>query len=192
MHTLFFAQPYAWYDALNAFFLYSFLGWCMECVVIRREKGAWENRGFVHSPFCIIYGFGAMLGYVLLKPFSGNYLFLYLAGVVLATTFEYLSARLMLRVFGALWWDYSEKPFNYKGILCLESSIGWGVIAVLLFAVMQRTVLLTVRLIPPRIALLMSLLLLCGYAFDFALSVRAAYQHRAGESSAASTVHAER
>ncbi|MEG2698180.1 MAG: putative ABC transporter permease [Ruthenibacterium sp.] len=192
MHTLFFAQPYAWYDALNAFFLYSFLGWCMECVVIRREKGAWENRGFVHSPFCIIYGFGAMLGYVLLKPFSGNYLFLYLAGVVLATTFEYLTARLMLRVFGALWWDYSEKPFNYKGILCLESSIGWGVIAVLLFAVMQRTVLLTVRLIPPRIALLMSLLLLCGYALDFALSVRAAYQHRTGESSAASTVHAER
>ena len=46
---------------IDAFFLYSFLGWCMECVVIRREKGEWENRGFVRSPFCIIYGFGARL-----------------------------------------------------------------------------------------------------------------------------------
>ena len=36
---------------INAFFLYSFLGWVMECIVIRREKGRWENRGFAHLPF---------------------------------------------------------------------------------------------------------------------------------------------
>ena len=42
------------YMIINAFFLYSFLGWVMECIVIRREKGVWENRGFVHSP-CLLY-----------------------------------------------------------------------------------------------------------------------------------------
>ena len=51
---------YTYADAVNAFFLYSFCGWVMECIVIRREKGVWENRGFVHLPLCIIYGFGAM------------------------------------------------------------------------------------------------------------------------------------
>lgn len=85
---------------IDAFFLYSFLGWCMECVVIRREKGEWENRGFVRSPFCIIYGFGAMLGYALLRPFAGNYVVLYVVGAVAATAFEYLTALLMLRLFG--------------------------------------------------------------------------------------------
>ena len=98
--TIFYTAPVAPHVLINAFFLYSFLGWVMECIVIRREKGRWENRGFAHLPFCIIYGFGAMLGFALLRPFSGNYVLLYLVGAVLATLFEYLTARLMLRLFG--------------------------------------------------------------------------------------------
>lgn len=79
-----------------------------------------------------------MLGFALLRPFSGNYVLLYLVGAVLATLFEYLTARLMLRLFGTFWWDYTNKPFNYKGILCLESTLGWGLIALLLFAFLHR------------------------------------------------------
>lgn len=179
MQTLFYANPYTWFDAVNAFFLYSFFGWCMECVVIRREKGFWENRGFTHAPFCIIYGFGAMLGYAILKPFSGNYLVLYLVGAVLATGFEYLTARLMLKAFGNLWWDYSRKPLNYKGILCLESTIGWGVISVLLFTVLHKFVFGLVQQIHPRFGVPLAVLLICGYALDFAFSARSAYVNRA-------------
>lgn len=91
MGTIFYTAPVAPHVLINAFFLYSFLGWVMECIVIRREKGRWENRGFAHLPFCIIYGFGAMLGFALLRPFSGNYVLLYLVGAVLATLFEYLT-----------------------------------------------------------------------------------------------------
>ena len=138
--TIFYTAPVAPHVLINAFFLYSFLGWVMECIVIRREKGRWENRGFAHLPFCIIYGFGAMLGFALLRPFSGNYVLLYLVGAVLATLFEYLTARLMLRLFGTFWWDYTNKPFNYKGILCLESTLGWVFIALLLFAFLHRLV----------------------------------------------------
>lgn len=170
METLFFAWPYTLADAVNAFFLYSFFGWCMECIVIRREKGVWENRGFVHLPFCIIYGFGTMLGYVVLKPFSFNWIVLYVAGAAVATVFEYLTARLMLRVFGTLWWDYSKKKWNYKGILCLESTLGWGVIAVALFAVMHRTMYSIVTRVPERFAGPLALALLCAYTLDFALS----------------------
>ena len=146
--TIFYTAPVAPHVLINAFFLYSFLGWVMECIVIRREKGRWENRGFAHLPFCIIYGFGAMLGFALLRPFSGNYVLLYLVGAVLATLFEYLTARLMLRLFGTFWWDYTNKPFNYKGILCLESTLGWGLIALLLFAFLHRLVFRAVLLIP--------------------------------------------
>ena len=78
--TIFYTAPVAPHVLINAFFLYNFLGWVMECIVIRREKGRWENRGFAHLPFCIIYGFGAMLGFALLRPFSGNYVLLYLVG----------------------------------------------------------------------------------------------------------------
>lgn len=167
-----YTEPVALHVFFNAFFLYSFMGWVMECIVIRREKGKWENRGFARLPFCIIYGFGAMLGFAILRPFSGNYVVLYLVGAVLATAFEYLTARLMLRLFGTFWWDYTNKPFNYKGILCLESTLGWGVIAVLLFAFLHRIVFRAVMYIPTRISMCLAFLLVSAYAIDFAISLR--------------------
>ena len=75
------------------------------------------------GPFCPIYGVGAVVGYLVLHPFANNLVALYFVGAVLATVFEYLVAKLMLRLFGEVWWDYHDKPCNYKGIVCLESTI---------------------------------------------------------------------
>jgi len=174
---------YTWADAVNAFFLYSFCGWIMECIVIRRETGVWENRGFVHLPLCIIYGFGAMAGYVILRPVSYSYLLIYVFGALLATTFEYLTGRLMLRLFGRFWWDYSYKRFNYHGMLCLESTAGWGLIAVLLFALIHRMVFGIVTRLNHRSASVLAVLLFFVYTVDFVYSARAALQkaHDSGE-----------
>lgn len=174
MITPFYHVPVPLWTLSDALFLYSFMGWCMECVVIRREKGAWENRGFVKSPLCIIYGFGAMLGYALLRPFSGNYIVLYVVGAIAATIFEYLTAVLMLRLFGEFWWDYTNKPFNYKGIICLESTLGWGLISVLLFAFMQNGVFHVVRCLPALLGKVFAAVLVAQYVADFAFSVRRA------------------
>ena len=170
--AMFYSNPVEPYVLVNAFFIYSFMGWVMECIVIRREKGFWENRGFARVPFCIIYGFGAMLGYLLLKPFSHNYFLLYLVGAVCATAFEYLTARLMLRLFGTFWWDYTNKPFNYKGTLCLESTLGWGVIAVFLFAFMHKFVVGVSLAMPRTVGLMMAVVLSIVYAVDFMMCMR--------------------
>ena len=61
---------------------------------------------------------------------SGNLVAVYFAGAFLATTFEYIVGIGMIKLLGDLWWDYNEKPFNYKGIICLESTIAWGFYAV--------------------------------------------------------------
>ena len=122
------------YRILHTFVLFSFLGYLMECVVLSIEKKRLVlDRGFMKGPFCIIYGFGALIIPALLRPFSHNLFLLFAAGMLLATVLEYLTGIAMMRLFGSLWWDYSHKPFNYKGILCLESSVGWGVLAVLYF-----------------------------------------------------------
>lgn len=178
---VFFEGVYTRSDVVNAFFIYSFFGWAMECVVIRRETGRWENRGFVHLPLCIIYGFGAMLGYAALRPIAHNYLLLYFTGALLATVLEYLTGRLMLRLFGKLWWDYSEKRLNYRGILCLESTAAWGAIAVLMFALVHRMVFSLVNRVPEPAAPLLAGGLCAAYLADFALSARSAL-HRAPKS----------
>ena len=110
----------------SGFLVYSILGWVVESIYMSICNRRLTNRGFVRGPFCPIYGVGALSVFFLLRPFCHNLLLLYVLGCVFPTLLEYLTARLMLSMFGEVWWDYSEKPFNYKGILCLESTIAWG------------------------------------------------------------------
>lgn len=129
------------YHLLAAFCIYSILGWFVESVYMSFCNRRLTNRGFAKGPFCPIYGIGALAGYFLLRPFAGNPVMLYLAGAFTATVFEYMVGRLMLRLFGEVWWDYREKPFNYQGIICLESTIAWGFYAVIIIGYLHQAVM---------------------------------------------------
>lgn len=120
------------YHLLSAFLIYSMLGWFVESVYMSFCNRKITNRGFSKGPFCPIYGFGAIIGYAVLHPLAEDYVRLYLTGAVLATVFEFLVGKLMIFLFGELWWDYNEKPCNYKGIICLESTIAWGFYALII------------------------------------------------------------
>lgn len=129
------------YHLISAFIIYSMLGWLVESIYMSFCNRKLTNRGFGRGPFCPIYGFGGVLGYLLLSPLSGDYIRLYLVGALLATTFEYLVGRLMLKLFGEVWWDYHEKPCNYQGIICLESTIAWGFYAVIIIMFLHGKIL---------------------------------------------------
>ena len=75
------------------FFIYSFCGWAMECVVIRKQLGYWENRGFAKLPFCVIYGFGTFIAYNIFAPIEHNYIALYIAECRCATADEYITSE---------------------------------------------------------------------------------------------------
>lgn len=170
--SLFYDQRVPLDVLVNVFFLYSFVGWCMECVVIRREKGAWENRGFVRLPFCIIYGFGAMLGYAVLRPLMGHTIVLYIVSAVGATAFEYATGCLMQRLFGEFWWDYSHKRFNYKGMICLESTVAWGFLILFVFHFLHGFMFRLVLRLPHSASSALAALLLVAYGVDFIHSLR--------------------
>ena len=73
----------------------------------------------------------------------------------------------MKRVFGEIWWDYNEKPFNYKGVLCLESSIAWGFYTLFLFLFLQRFVEGVVSRIPIQAGKIVGSVLLIVFTIDF-------------------------
>ena len=118
------------YHLAAAFILYSMLGWLLESMYMSFCNRKLTNRGFAKGPFCPIYGFGAVACYLILNPLKGHYLKLYIIGAALATTFEFIVGKGMIKFLGELWWDYNDKPFNYKGIICLESTIAWGFYAI--------------------------------------------------------------
>lgn len=128
------------YHVIQWFLVYSVLGWVVESIYMSICNRRLTNRGFMRSPACPIYGVGALTVFFLLRPFSDNLILLYVMGCIVPTLLEYITARLMLRIFGEVWWDYSEKLFNYKGILCLESTIAWGFYTLCLFLFLQNMV----------------------------------------------------
>lgn len=161
------------YHMINWFFLFSFLGYLLECLVLSIEyRRPVMNRGFGHGPFCIIYGFGAVGAYLLLRPFAANPVMLFLASMVMATCMEIVTAELMIRLFGSFWWDYSRKPFNYRGIICLESSIGWGFLGIIFFRFLDGFVHRVVAMVPEAHEGKLAGLLLMFYLMDFAYCMR--------------------
>lgn len=128
------------YHIIQWFLIYSILGWIVESIYMSICNRRLTNRGFVRGPICPIYGVGALTVYFLLQPICHNVYMLYFLGCVIPTLLEYFTALLMLKIFGEVWWDYSEKPFNYKGILCLESTVAWGFYTLGLFLFLQKGV----------------------------------------------------
>ncbi len=129
------------YHLISAFIIYSMVGWLVESIYMSFCNKKLTNRGFGRGPFCPIYGFGGVLVYLILHPLSKNLIGLYLAGAILATAFEYLVGRVMLKIFGEVWWDYNEKPCNYQGIICLESTVAWGFYAIIIITFLHGKIL---------------------------------------------------
>lgn len=121
---------FTFFDLYTYFVLYSILGWLMESAFVSIKSGKWVNRGFINGPLCPIYGTGMLLILLLLYPVADIVPLLFLGGLLVATMVEYLIGAALERLFHATWWDYSEKPFNIKGRVCLERSVEWGLLTV--------------------------------------------------------------
>ena len=159
------------YEVVMWFLTYSMMGWLVESIYMSFCNHKITNRGFAKGPFCPIYGFGALTVFFVLRPYSDNSILLFFLGSFLATTLEFLTALVMKRIFGEIWWDYHEKPFNYRGIICLESSIAWGFYTLFLFMFLQNIVAAFVAMIPVRAGRVIGNLILIGYIMDFSATI---------------------
>lgn len=113
------------------FFLYSFLGWCIEVCFSAICRKQFINRGFVNSPLCPIYGFGAVFFAIFLPDLLERPFFLFLGGMLIASGLEYSVGVLMEKIFRKKLWDYSSIKWNIGGYICLRYSLLWGLLAVL-------------------------------------------------------------
>ena len=129
------------------FLIYSFgrLG-CCKLFFYAVALGKVINRGFLNGPVCPVYGFGVrFLFFALLNTIqgSGHQMsdgMIFVFGIVLATAVELVAGWLLDVCFHARWWDYSDKPFNFHGYICLEFSLIWGLAIVMVVKVFQKYV----------------------------------------------------
>lgn len=119
-------------DIALFFIIYAVIGWVTEVIYQAVSKGIVVNRGFLNGPVCPIYGFGSLFVILLVKTLGLDYSSfssdtkVFLLGMLLSTMLELVGGYALLKIFHARWWDYSTKPFNFHGYICLEFSIIWG------------------------------------------------------------------
>ena len=160
------------YQFLWIFFVYAFLGWCTEVSYAALRTGKFVNRGFLNGPVCPIYGCGVVVVLVGLTPLKGNFVLLFLGSVVLTSVLELTTGFVLEKLFRQRWWDYSDKPFNLGGYICLEFSIMWGFACLFVVDILHPSIEFFIRLIPHTLGWVLLGLFSAAMAVDLAATVR--------------------
>lgn len=134
-----------YYQICWYFLIYSFGGWVVEVIFHAVALGKVVNRGFLNGTVCPVYGFGVLAVFAMINTLqSSGYQMsdgmIFLFGIILATIVELIAGWLLDVCFHARWWDYSDKPLNFHGYICLEFSIIWGLAIVFVVKVFQKYV----------------------------------------------------
>jgi uncharacterized membrane protein len=152
--------------------LYSFLGWIAEVLYVFATTRHLQNRGFLTGPFLPIYGFGAILLLLLVYPYVNNPFLVFLASVVITSALEFFTHLVLDKLFHIKLWDYSNRPFNLQGRICLQNSLAFGGLGLLLLYVIHPVAKMLLGSLPQTAAIAIAWSLLGILAVDAANSIR--------------------
>lgn len=179
-HAVGFAYGCSFYKVVLLFVIGSLLGDVVETIFCRINAGVWMSRSsLVWGPFSIVWGFAIAAVTVLLYRYR-NYSdrFLFLMGTVLGGVYEYLCSVFTELVFGMVFWDYSEIPFNLGGRINLLYCIFWGFAAVIWFKALYPMISRWIEKIHPRIGRFITWCLIVFMCVNMAVSAMALLRHK--------------
>ena len=127
-----FAEGCGFYKLFWLFLIGSLLGDITETLYCRLVGGTWIYRSsLVWGPFSVVWGFAIVLATALLyKDRDKPDRHIFLVGTFLGGAYEYICSVLSELVFGQVFWDYSNIPFNLGGRINLLYCFFWGIAAV--------------------------------------------------------------
>jgi uncharacterized membrane protein len=141
----------------------------------------WQWQGPLHGPWLIIYGVGGLLLLLLLEKLVKKKVSLGRLNVMpvlivvlifaIVCIVEYAGHWLLDTFFDFRPWDYTEKPFNINGRICLEDSLRFVVLGVIELYVVLPLVEGLLNRVSRRQNLVIFSLLVAAFAFDIVYSL---------------------
>ena len=147
------------------FIVYSMIGWCLETIYTRLTDKVWSNRGFLIGPYCPIYGIGAVSVVLFLSKYVHHPVALFILAIAICSVLEYFTSYFLEKLFGARWWDYTDKKINLNGRICLINSLLFGVISSAIVYFINPLINYLLNLIP--IDILNSIAIVTFFIFMF-------------------------
>ncbi|MBQ6893491.1 MAG: putative ABC transporter permease, partial [Clostridia bacterium] len=144
-----------------------------------------SRKGLVYGPFNLVYGFGGLWLTLALYPLREcSWIVVFIVGSIVGGIWEYLCSLFQEKVFGSVSWDYGEFYFNFHGRVTLLYSFFWGGLSLWWIKSAYPIMSSLVEMIPNRIGILFTWILLVFIVFDSVVSFFAVYrmnQRRKGE-----------
>ncbi len=162
-----------WLTIALQFFLFSFLGWCMEVVLKYRQYHRFINRGFLTGPVCPIYGTGVILITVVignLTRVESGPVMTFALSLVICGVVEYLTSFVLEKIFHARWWDYSQKPMNLHGRVWIGNLLLFGLAGVAIIHMVNPVLFHIFGLVSLQTRKVITIILLAVFVSDFVVS----------------------
>ena len=164
-------MPKNFYALVWIFIIYAFIGWCAEVSFAAVDNGKFVNRGFLNGPYCPIYGCGVVIVVAVLTPIKESLFILFLGSMLLTTVLEFLTGFILEKVFHNKWWDYSDKPFNIMGYVCLKFSILWGLACTFIMKVLHPSIYKFITIIPHVLGIILLSIIMTAFFIDLGVTV---------------------
>lgn len=147
-----FAYGCGFYKLIVLFFVGAFVGDIIETIFCRITMGEWMSRSsVVWGPFSIVWGLAIAAATLMLYKYKDRSDgFLFLIGTGLGGAYEYLCSVFTEIVFGKVFWDYSDIPFNLGGRINLLYCFFWGIAAVVWFKLIYTRLSKVIEKIPVK------------------------------------------
>ena len=157
------------------FFVYSFLGWCLEVICKLITEKRFINRGILIGPICPIYGYGVLIMTLFFRKYLNDSITLFILIIVSCSILEYFTSYFLEKVYHTRWWDYSTKKFNINGRICLETMIPFGILGLLIMNYMNPIVFNLLNILPNYLIYILSTIFLITYIIDNIISCKIIY-----------------
>lgn len=164
-------MPQNFYELVWIFIIYAFIGWCTEVGYAAVDRGIFVNRGFLNGPYCPIYGCGMTIVIAVLTPLKDSLTILFIGSFLLTSLLEYVTGFLLEKVFHNKWWDYSDKPFNIKGYVCLKFSVYWGLACTFVMGIVHPMIYRFITAIPHTLGIVIVSVLMAVFLVDVVITV---------------------
>ena len=142
-------MSFDFYYVALLFFIYSFLGWCVEVAFVAITARRVENRGFLNGPVCPIYGCGMLGVLAALTPYRDNFILLFIGGFIICTAVELIG-----------------------GYVCLRFSIMWGLGVVAVMKLVHPPIFALVRRLPKIAGIIIISILVTIFAIDMVVTLK--------------------
>lgn len=162
-------------DLILQFMFFGILGYITEVIYVYLGSEKWINRGFLHGPYIPIYAFGSLFIILFLTKYSDDFIIVFLIGMFICTTLEYITSYIMELIFKRRWWDYSEYKYNINGRVALKNSVLFGIGSIIIIYVLSPCINIVLENSSITLKLVLAVIFVIIIITDLIFSVIDAY-----------------